>query len=82
MINAKEARKLSEENREKNKFIQNLIKDAKEKINKEMMLAIESGEHECRVGWAYCVEEDMKKWIKEHGYTLYKDCGIGYMMKW
>ena len=56
MISAQEARKLSEKNREKNKFIQNLIKDAKEKINKEMMLAIESGEHECRVGWAYCIE--------------------------
>lgn len=82
MISAQEARKLSEENREKNKFIQNLIKDAKEKINKEMMNAIESGEHECRVGWAYCIEEDMKKYIKEYGYTLYKDCGIGYMMKW
>lgn len=82
MINAKEARKLSEENRKENEFIQNLIKRAKRNIDEAMMKAIENGEHECRISWAYCIDEDIKEYIKKHGYTLYQDCGIGYMMKW
>lgn len=82
MISAQEVRKLSEKNRKENKFIQDLITETKEKINKDIMTAIKSGKYECRVVWAYCIEEDIKRYIKEHGYTLYEDGGIGYMIKW